>query len=66
MSFLGEGMAHGSIDFKRYCERIVPIIDGYLRLIRQEVEGSYLQMMQDGAASCTGYLFNLLASIFAN
>ncbi|EED12565.1 conserved hypothetical protein [Talaromyces stipitatus ATCC 10500] len=36
-----------SINAERYCERTVPLIDGYLRLMRQE--GLYLQLMQDGA-----------------
>ncbi|EED14254.1 conserved hypothetical protein [Talaromyces stipitatus ATCC 10500] len=36
-----------SINAERYCERTVPLINGYLRLMRQE--GLYLQLMQDGA-----------------
>ena len=37
----------GYIDSEQYTQRIVPIIDGYIRLIRQQ--GSWLQLMQDGA-----------------
>lgn len=37
----------GSINAESYCERIVPIIDGYLRLNRQQ--GNYLCLMHDGA-----------------
>ncbi|EEA20407.1 transposable element tc1 transposase, putative [Talaromyces marneffei ATCC 18224] len=37
----------GSIGSESYCERTVPIIDGYIRLNRQQ--SIYLQLMQDGA-----------------
>ena len=37
----------GSIGSESYCERTVPIIDGYIRLNRQQ--SVYLQLMQDGA-----------------
>lgn len=37
----------GLIDAERYCEKTVPIIDGYIRLNRQRF--IYLQLMQDGA-----------------
>ena len=36
----------GSINPESYCERIVPIIDGYIRFNRQQPQ--YLQPMQDG------------------
>ena len=39
----------GTIGSKSYCERIVPIIDGYIRLNRQQSQSQYLQLMQDGA-----------------
>ena len=47
MSILGKEW--GSIDSQAYCERIVPIIHGYLRLMKNE--GQCLQLMQDGAPS---------------
>lgn len=37
----------GTIKAETYCQRTVPIIDGYLRLLRSE--GLPLQLMQDGA-----------------
>lgn len=37
----------GSINSQSYCERIVPIIDGYVRLMKNS--NCYLQLMQDGA-----------------
>lgn len=37
----------GSITSQSYCERIVPIIDGYMHLMRNS--NCYLQLMQDGA-----------------
>lgn len=37
----------GFINSESYCERIVPIIDGYMRLMRNN--SFYLQLMQDGA-----------------
>ena len=37
----------GSINSKSYCERIVPIVDGYVHLMRHN--NCYLQLMQDGA-----------------
>ena len=37
----------GYIDSEKYSERIVPIIDGYIRLLRQQ--NSLIQLMQDGA-----------------
>ena len=37
----------GSINSQSYCERIAPIIDGYMRLMKNS--NYYLQLMQDGA-----------------
>jgi ketohexokinase/beta-glucosidase len=42
----------GTINAERYCERIVPIIDGYLRLVQQQ--NSWVQLMQDGAPGYSG------------
>ena len=36
----------GTINSERHCQRVVPIIDGYLRLVRED---NWLQFMQDGA-----------------
>jgi ketohexokinase/beta-glucosidase len=40
----------GTIDSESYCQKIVPIIQGYLRLKRQD-EAIQLQFMQDNASS---------------
>lgn len=37
----------GSINSRSYCGRIVPIIDGYMRLMKNS--SYHLQLMQDGA-----------------
>jgi hypothetical protein len=42
----------GTINAERYCDRIVPISDGYLCLLRRD--GSYLHLMQDGAPGHIG------------
>jgi transposase len=42
----------GSINAEQYCDRIIPIIDGYLHLMRQD--GNYLHLMQDGAPGHRG------------
>ncbi|EED12610.1 transposable element tc3 transposase, putative [Talaromyces stipitatus ATCC 10500] len=36
----------GTINSERYCQRVIPIIDGYIRLLRDDI---WLQFMQDGA-----------------